>query len=80
MNYTLRISLNGLKSISFKMLIANNHLRLINLTIIGSLFFCISSALAQNTTIVFHTKGNSRIDISKEIDNTYNSSLTVRSQ
>lgn len=76
MNYTLRISLNGLKSISFKMLIVNNHLRLINLTIIGSLFFCISSALAQNTTIVFHTKGNSRIDISKEIDNTYNSSLT----
>ncbi len=48
----------------------------INLTIIVGLFFCISSAFSQNTTIVFNTKENSTISISKEIDNTYTHTLT----
>ncbi len=46
------------------------------LIIFSGLFFCISSALAQNTTIVFKAKANTTIGISKEIDNTYTRSIT----
>ena len=73
MHYTLKVFQHRLKSISSKILIGNKPLGLINPVIIVILFFCISTSSAQNTTIVFHTKGNSRIDISKEIDNTYSS-------
>lgn len=73
MNCILTVLRNSLESFISKILIGNNHLRFTNLAIIGSLSFSITGTLAQNTTIIFHTKGNSRISISKEIDNTYSS-------
>lgn len=41
------------------------------LTIFLGLFFCISGAFAQNTTVVFNTKENTTIGIGKEIDNAF---------
>ncbi|MBK5723086.1 TlpA family protein disulfide reductase [Dysgonomonas sp. Marseille-P4677] len=76
MNYTLTTLDNMLKFIYCKMHIRDNRQKSINLIIIGGLFLGISSALGQNTTIVFNTKANVTIGISKEIDNTYTSRLT----
>ncbi len=76
MNYILRLLRNSLKFIKYKIHIDYNRLKSINLAIIGSLFWGVSCVFAQNTTIVFHTKENSKVEISKEIDNTYNNSLT----
>lgn len=58
------------------MRIGDNRQRSINLIIIGGLFFCVSNAFGQNTTIVFNTKANATISISKEIDNTYTRLIT----
>ncbi|MDR1501944.1 MAG: redoxin family protein [Prevotella sp.] len=60
----------------FKISIGNNRQKLINIVIAFSLFICISNAFSQNTTIVFSTKANVTIGISKEIDNTFTSTLT----
>ena len=75
MNRTLTIFRSKLKSIYCKICIGYNRQRLINLTTIGGLFFCISGAFSQNTTIVFNTKANSTIGISKNIDETYTRTL-----
>lgn len=56
--------------------IGNNRQKLINIIISLSLSICISNAFSQNTTIVFDTKANATISISKEIDNTYTPTLT----
>lgn len=40
------------------------------------LFFCLSGAFSQNTTIVFNTKENVTIGISKEVDKAYTRTLT----
>lgn len=66
MNHTPTFYFDKLKSI----FMGNARLRLINLVIIGGLFFCISGAWGQNTTIAFKTKANTEIEISKEVDNT----------
>ncbi len=65
-----------IKSIHCKTRIKNNRQKSITLSIIAGLFFCISNTLGQNTTIVFKTKENSKIAISKEIDNAHTSILT----
>ncbi|MDR1504972.1 MAG: hypothetical protein LBT43_21180 [Prevotella sp.] len=72
----LAFSYNKFKSIYYKISIRDNPQRSINLIIIFGLFFCISDAFSQNTTIVFNAKENVTIGISKEIDNTYTRTLT----
>lgn len=72
----LTIFRNKLKSIYSKTSIGYNRQRLINLIIILGLFFSIPNTFSQNTTIIFNTKANTTIGISKEIDNTYTRTLT----
>ena len=76
LSYMLIFFWNRLASVYCKMRIGDNRQRTINLTIIGALLFFISGASGQNTTIVFNTKQNSTIAVSKEIDNTFNHTLT----
>lgn len=60
-----------LKSIYCKTRIRYVHRGIINLAIFSSLCFCISNAFGQSTTIVFKTKENAILSISKEIDNVF---------
>ncbi len=76
MNHTSAFFRNSLKCINCKIHIGDKRHRPINFIIIGILFFCISDAFGQNTTIVFKTKENVTFAISKEIDNTFTRTLT----
>lgn len=76
MNYILNFFFNELKSIFCKIFIGNNRSKSIIFAIIVCLFFDISGAFSQNTTIVFKTKENVTIGISKEIDKTFTRTLT----
>lgn len=59
----------SIKIILTMMSVVGKHCRLISIAVLA-LFFCLPNLVGQNTTIIFDTRENSIIGISREIDNT----------